>query len=151
MKEQYELALGISITNSCYDCMQMDEKCQDCTDLADARLTDKAHEIVDEGNGIYTSQWLRITEPSGHDWTDREGEYKSPTVFLSDGGAFDETWELSDERQAAREKQCPWCYIMTPKVFDDCQSCDKPVTNPFEELTPLVELREIEMAMHKYL
>ena len=49
--------------------MQMDSLCDECQDLADARSADRAHELVDEGNLQYRSQWLKITEPSGHDWT----------------------------------------------------------------------------------
>ena len=76
----------------------------------------------------YKRQWLRPVEDiSGHDWTDRDGEYKLPIVQLQDGGAYEELWELEDERQRAREVECPWCHILTPKVFNDCQDCDKPL------------------------
>jgi hypothetical protein len=136
---------GISITNQCYDCMLADAICTDCQDLADARLTDKAHELVDEGNLQYARPWLLITEPSAHDWTspvtellrpaiqqdgtikyDRQ-EYLPPIVQLQDGGVYEELWELDDYAQSQRERQCQWCNILTPKVFNDCQSCDKPL------------------------
>lgn len=141
-----ELSNGISVTNQCYNCMQLDTLCVDCQDLADARATNIAHEIVDEGNMQYKRQWLRVTEPSGHDWVssntvqreilDDEGneidyvmrlEYTQPIVQLQDGGVYEELWELDDMRQRARETECQWCHILTPKAFNDCQSCDKPL------------------------
>lgn len=54
-------------------------------------------------------------------------EFLPPIVQLGDGGVLDELWELDDFRQRARETQCPWCNILTPKAFNDCQSCDKPL------------------------
>jgi hypothetical protein len=120
---------GISITNQCYDCMQMDTMCANCEDMAEARSAQIAHEIVDEGNLQYPRQWLLTTEPSGHDWTNRDGEFKPPIVLLQDGGVYDELWELDDQRQGMREVQCPWCNILTPKHLNDCQDCDKPLEN----------------------
>jgi len=52
-------------------------------------------------------------------------EYTPPIVQLIDGGEYEELWELDDERQRAREVQCPWCNILTPKLFNDCQACDR--------------------------
>jgi hypothetical protein len=137
---------GISITNQCYDCMQLDTLCVNCQDLADARSAQIAHDLVDEGNLQYRRPWLLTTEPSGHDWVssttvsrvtlDDEGneidhvmreEYKLPVVMLSDGGVYEELWELDDYRQGMREVQCPWCNLLTPKHFNDCQDCDKPL------------------------
>jgi hypothetical protein len=118
---------GISITNQCYDCMQLDTLCVNCQDLADARSAQIAHEIVDEGNLQYRRQWFLTTEPSGHDWTNRDGEFKPPIVLLQDGGVYEELWELDDYRQGMREVQCPWCNLLTPKHFNDCQDCDKPL------------------------
>ena len=118
---------GISITNQCYNCMQLDTLCVDCQDLADARSAEIAHAIVDEGNLQYKRQWMIVTEPSGHDWTDRDDEFKMPIVMLQDGGVLDTTWELDDYMQSQRETQCPWCNLLTPKAFNDCQDCDKPL------------------------
>jgi len=76
----------------------------------------------------YKRQWLRPVEDiSGHEWTERDGEYKLPIVMLQDGGEYEELWELNDMRQRSREIECPWCHILTPKVFNDCQDCDKPL------------------------
>jgi hypothetical protein len=101
--------------------------CPECTENREARDAQVAHEIVDQGNLQYKHQWLAVTEPSSHDWTEREGEYKLPVVFLQDGGVYEELWELQDTTQQAREIECQWCHLMTPKQFNDCQDCDKPL------------------------
>ena len=118
---------GISITTQCYDCLQADDLCLECTENREARDAQVAHELVDEGNLQYKHQWMTTTEPSNHDWTEREGEYKLPVVFLQDGGVYEELWELDDTTQQAREVECQWCHLMTPKQFNDCQDCDRPL------------------------
>lgn len=138
---------GISITNQCYDCMLMDTLCDECQDLADARLAEKAHDLVDEGNVHYKHQWLLTTEPSAHDWVSpvvylprpailQDGrivefryEYKPPVTNLQDGGELDNVWEIQDYTQSQRETECPWCHLLTPKIFNECQDCDKPLEN----------------------
>jgi len=68
--------------------------------------------------------------PSGHDWTERDGEFKEPVVQLVDGMNEElamhlgPLWELDDMRQRQREVECQWCHILTPKIFNDCQACD---------------------------
>ena len=130
---------SLTVTNVCSECIAQEQLCVDCVDQADARLTDKAYELVDEGNLQYKRQWMLTTEPSGHDWIspttrgthwgadDVREEYKLPTVFLQDGGEVDNLWELEDETQRRRETECQWCHIMTPRMYNDCQSCDKPL------------------------
>lgn len=54
-------------------------------------------------------------------------EFLPPIAQLQDGGVYEELWELDDMRQRAREVECNWCHILTPKAFNDCQSCDKPL------------------------
>ncbi len=54
-------------------------------------------------------------------------EYLPPIAQLQDGGVYEELWELDDQRQRAREVQCHWCNLLTPKAFNDCQACDKPL------------------------
>ena len=148
---EYAQSQGISITNTCYDCALVSEyspeyRCIACTEEQEGRDDNIAHEIVDEGNMQYPRQWLRITEPSGHDWVssntvqreilDDESneidyvmrlEYTQPIVQLQDGGIYEELWELEDYTQRQRETQCKWCNILTPKMYADCQSCDKPL------------------------
>jgi hypothetical protein len=118
---------SLTLSNTCPECIVQEQLCTDCVDAADARLTDKVYEAASEGNLQYKQQWLVDTEPSGHDWTDREGEYKLPIVFLQDGGVYEELWELDDQMQRSRETECQWCHLLTPKMFNDCQSCDKPL------------------------
>lgn len=118
---------SLTISNVCPECIAQETLCVDCVELADARLTDKAYESASEGNLMYKSQWLVDTEPSGHDWTDREGEYKLPIVQLQDGGILDNLWELEDYTQSMREVICQACHLTTPKQFNDCQCCDAPL------------------------
>jgi hypothetical protein len=54
-------------------------------------------------------------------------EFLPPITQLMDGGEYEELWELQDTRQRDREVECQWCHILTPKVFNDCQDCDKPL------------------------
>jgi len=134
---------NLTISNNCYNCMLIDAVCQECQDTKDARLTVLAWELVDEGNLQYKlTLSYNVKEPSGHDWVsptvalvkpaimpdgtlkyERE-EYIPPIVNLMDGGVYDNLWELDDHIQRAREVECKWCHILTPKVFNDCQSCD---------------------------
>jgi hypothetical protein len=125
---EYAQSLGISITNQCYDCMQLDYKCMNCEETQEARDSEIAHDIVDDGNNQYARplSWLR-DEPSSHDWTEKDGEFKPPIVQLVDGGTYEELWEMEDATQRARETECIWCHILTPKIFPDCQVCDKPL------------------------
>jgi hypothetical protein len=136
---------SLTITNTCPECIAQEQLCTDCVDEADAKLTDKAYELVDEGNLQYKHQWLLTTEPSGHDWTESvtylqrpailpDGtiqpyrfEYLPPVTHLQDGGEVDNLWELDDLTQRERETECHWCHLLTPKQFNDCQSCDKPL------------------------
>ena len=54
-------------------------------------------------------------------------EFLPPIAQLMDGGVYEELWELQDQRQRAREVQCHWCNLLTPKAFNDCQACDQPL------------------------
>ena len=54
-------------------------------------------------------------------------EFLPPIAQLMDGGVHEELWELEDYTQSKRETECKWCHILTPKLFNDCQSCDKPL------------------------
>ena len=125
---------NLTISNSCYSCMLLDAICQECEDSKDAKLTNRAWELVDEGNLQYrlTLSFNQVM-PSGHDWTDREGEFKPPIVQLVDGMNEElamhlgSLWELDDTRQRAREVQCNWCNLLVPKQTIDCSACDMPL------------------------
>jgi hypothetical protein len=54
-------------------------------------------------------------------------EFLPPIAQLMDGGEYEELWELQDTRQRDREVECQWCHLLTPKQFNDCQDCDKPL------------------------
>jgi hypothetical protein len=54
-------------------------------------------------------------------------EFLPPIAQLMDGGEYEELWELQDTRQRSREVECQWCHLLTPKQFNDCQDCDKPL------------------------
>ena len=119
---------NLSIATSCVTCLALDTKCDECLEVSEARTSTIAHEIVDEGNLQYKRQWMiERPQPSNHDWTDREGEYLPPVHLISDGGTYEELWELDDLVQQARETECNWCHILTPKMYNDCQSCDRPL------------------------
>ena len=146
---EYAQSNGISITNQCYDCMQLDYKCNNCEEEQEARDAVIAHEMVDERNGIYKHPWSRIDDqPSASDWIssvtvsreilDINGkeigyimrlEFTEPIVQLVDGGVLNNLLELEDYAQTKRERLCQWCNILTPKMFNDCQVCDKPLEN----------------------
>jgi len=85
---------NLSLSNGCYTCMLAERICEACADEQDARLTDRAWDIVDEGNEVYRWTLTRKSDdPSGHDWvgahTKRDNgtireEFLEPTSLLSD-------------------------------------------------------------------
>jgi len=68
---------------------------------------------------------VRFVDPTNE--YDERNEFLPPIVQLIDGGELDNLWELQDETQRNREQVCQWCHLLTPKMFNDCQSCDKPL------------------------
>lgn len=79
----------------------------------------------------YNDDWYHIEErvvvtKREEDFIIRN-EFLPPIAQLVDGGVYEELWELQDQRQRAREVQCHWCNILTPKIYNDCQTCDKPL------------------------
>jgi hypothetical protein len=85
---------NLSLANGCYTCMLAEQTCEACADEQDARLTDRAWEIVDDGNDIYRWQLTRKSDdPSGHDWVGAQTRYNDgkirdeflePVTLLSD-------------------------------------------------------------------
>ena len=118
---------ALTLSNTCPECIAQEQLCTDCVDAADARLTDKVYEAASEGNLQYKHQWFITTEPSGHEWTDRDDEFLPPIYHMEDGGVLDNVWEIEDQMQRSRETQCQWCHLLTPKMYNDCQSCDHPL------------------------
>jgi len=94
MKKDEFVPNGINITNQCYNCLLIDDVCFDCQESRDARDTNNAWQIVDEGNLQYPHPIsIQSVEPSAHDWigaytiqddgTIRE-EFLEQTTLLSD-------------------------------------------------------------------
>jgi len=128
---------GINITNQCYDCLQMDALCDNCQDIADSRLTDKAHELVDEGNLQYRFQWSHTSEFSGHDWigsivrvaTDKYGDpivrkeyYEGEIQARTESISFDDDTEIPNNQVV-----CNWCHLTTLTQVK-CVNCDEYVS-----------------------
>lgn len=81
-------ALGISVTNMCYQCYALNELCPDCLEAKEIRDIQNAHQIVDEHSDYYFRGYGKnktavasagsLGEPSplsslrdetsGHDW-----------------------------------------------------------------------------------
>jgi len=115
----------------------MDALCDNCQDLADARLADKAHELVDEGNLQYKFQWIYTTETSGHDWIssivkvgiDKDGEpivrkeyYEGEIHARAESISFDDDTEIPDNQVV-----CNWCHLTT-LAQTKCVNCDEYVS-----------------------
>ena len=76
---------GISIQSTCYMCQAFDELCFICQEAKEARDSEIAHQIVDEGNLQYKYVWsINQEQPSGHDWTDRDDEFLDPISLIAD-------------------------------------------------------------------
>lgn len=131
---EYPQSQGISTTTQCYNCLQLDDTCDTCMEQKEARDNTIAWELVDDGNLQYKKvpSYLK-KEPSNHDWTDRDNEYLEPTVKLQDGLDLDlaiglgSVETLDEYAQSKREQVCHWCNLLTPKMYNDCQACDKPL------------------------
>lgn len=137
-----ENEIGINIQYTCFACNLIGERCIECQDELDANNTSRAWELVDEGNMQYRFTLSHVqSDPSGHDWVSsvtrsadksERSEFAPTSVRIEDG--LDELTllrlnlqELEDETQRNREVECPWCHLLTPKQFNDCQDCDRPL------------------------
>lgn len=90
--------------------------------------TTKMIEIWDTDNPFKLIQLAVEFIDKDDPWLIRK-EFTPPIAQLMDGGTHEELWELDDYTQRSRERECQWCHILTPKLFNDCQSCDKPLEN----------------------
>ena len=95
------------------------------------RTADLAFENRDGEHGNFGYQCDRLA-PSGHDWTERDGECATPAFNFGDGMTEELAQglnldQLEDETQRARETKCQWCNLMTLKLYNDCQECNKPL------------------------
>jgi hypothetical protein len=107
----------------------MDALCDNCQDLADARVADLAHELVDEGNLQYKYQWVySIKQPSGHDWVSA-----TQIVGKDTDGFFILRKEYFEGEIHARAEipnnlvVCNWCHLTTLAQVK-CVNCDEYVS-----------------------
>ena len=130
---------GITIQTMCYQCQALTELCPDCQEAKDARDADLAHKIVDESedyiyigygarkravaNGGSVSEYNPLSVirdlPSGHDWTDREGEFLEPIAMLVDR-LYDIETSLT---VTANETLCDTCHYTHNKAIA-CPNCN---------------------------
>ena len=115
---------GITITNQCYQCMQLNELCGECLDKREAQAADIAHEIVDERNLTYLKVWSKPKDwthdiGANHHWTERDDEYVSPIVDMAD-----RFFDLEDaiELQTC-ETVCITCHYVCNK-HTICPNCN---------------------------
>jgi hypothetical protein len=118
---------NLSLANGCYTCMLAEQTCEACADEQDARLTDRAWEIVDDGNDIYRWQLTRKSDdPSGHDWVGAQtrhndgkirDEFLEPVTLLSD-----RFFELNVEVPVG-STVCADCHYMCNKSIA-CPNCE---------------------------
>jgi len=96
MKKNEYIPNGISITNQCYNCMLIDDICTDCQESRDARDTNNAWQIVDEGNLQYPHPVsIQSDEPSAHDWISAYTRVSAPTDDQPDGVIREEYLEMT--------------------------------------------------------
>ena len=92
---------GISVTNGCYQCYMLDDACMDCEDTRQARDSDIAHAIVDEGNLQYPRPLsYNLPAISGHEWV---------------GTTTVGTWY---DPEAIREEYVEAVSLITDRLFD---------------------------------
>lgn len=122
MAQQPEIAVGISITNQCYNCLMLDQVCPDCEDSRQAKDATIAHELVDEGNLQYPRAWaITQPEPSAHDWVSSITRLAKP-ARLQDGTIVEERYEFLDPTTALIDRLFELNVDMPPNsaVCSDC-------------------------------
>ena len=124
--------------SACVACVGLTELCPACQDLRDTRDAEIAHQIVDESQDFYyrgygenkravanggaVSEYNPMSVirdlPSGHDWTDREGEFLEPIVQLAD-----RLYDLeSSVTISPAEVICQDCHLVYNK-WSNCPNC----------------------------
>lgn len=127
--------------NACSECVGLTELCPACQDLKDTHDTEMAHQIVDEsddyttmGHGTKKYPYRKIAnggsvternplsiirdQPSGHDWTEREGELLEPITLIADR-IFDLETSMTLEPY---ETKCEVCHYTCNK-HAKCPNC----------------------------
>lgn len=137
-KEVMSESNGISIQTMCYQCQALTELCPDCQEQKDNNDIYLAHQIVDESqdyyykgfgtnkvaiaNGGAVSEYNPMSVirdlPSGHDWTDREGEFLEPIAML-----VDRLYDLETSLHLTpAEVICQDCHLVYNK-WSNCPNC----------------------------
>ena len=64
-------------------------------------------------------------QPSGHEWTNREGEMLPPVVNLSDRLSEEQRLGFNFEMVYITRDEiiCKYCHMVSPRMFNDCQCC----------------------------
>ena len=104
---------NLSVTNGCYTCMLAQQTCEPCADEQDARRTEMAHQIIENGGDFYyrkvgkakiavansgavgekNTMSILSDDPSGHEWVGAQtmrndgsirDEFLEPMTLLSD-------------------------------------------------------------------
>jgi hypothetical protein len=125
--------------SACLACVGLSELCPACQDLRDTRDAEIAHQIVDESedfiyigygarkravaNGGAVSEFNPMSVirdlPSGHDWTDRDGEFLEPIAML-----VDRLYDLESSLIITpAEVICETCHLIHNK-YSVCPNCN---------------------------
>lgn len=137
-KDVMNQSLGISITNSCYQCQAIDSLCPECDELKFSRDAYIAHEIVDDGNLQYKHVWSNGDKViSGHDWVGSVTKLVRP-YRTSDGSLVEERYEFLDAISLITDRihdletsitvldsevVCPSCHLLYNKYQANCPTC----------------------------
>lgn len=113
-------AIGISITNMCYQCQALTELCPDCQELKDSRDIVVAHQIVDEGNLQYKHIWSQAeSDVTGHDWIGSVTKISNRTTKVKVTGEWnDEKVIVEDIDGDYRNEFLDPISVLTDRIFD---------------------------------
>ena len=125
--------------DACMSCVGLTELCPACQDLRDVRDSENAHQIIDESSDYYYRGYgknkvaiatagsvgefnpLSIIRdlPSGHDWTERDGELLEATAQL-----IDRIYDLETSLTVTgNEIVCDTCHYLHNKAIA-CPNCN---------------------------
>lgn len=125
---------GLSLANVCPMCIEQEQLCVECVDAADARLTDKAYALVDEGNTQYRRTWSRQDDqPSGSDWVSSETYVRPQGWIVKMTEIWDDNCHLvelsvkfleTDEPLVRREYLPPIVQLQDGGVYEELWELD---------------------------
>jgi hypothetical protein len=141
----------LTLMNDCFSCLQLDELCDDCLEAKEARDAIIANEMVENGMDtyryfpMYTSLSKIQEQPSGHDWTERDGELKEQIYDITNRlqgwlflGKHIVPLVQQDELSAylrlpSTDTICIQCHLQVNR-FVGCQSCITPSQSLYNEI-----------------